>query len=169
MGAMKRLLPLVLLILAACSGAAPPSDVAITEISGPMPALSGQALQGPTLSGADYRGHVVVVTFWATWCGPCRREQPELNAVQAAHDGVVFIGVNYRDDSAAARAYLKEFGVAYPSLSDPAGSLAYRFGVPYLPSTIVVDATGRMRYRVVGALDRATLDDLLSKVGASAS
>ncbi|MFB3739187.1 MAG: TlpA family protein disulfide reductase [Candidatus Velamenicoccus archaeovorus] len=139
---------------------------AVVEVSGAMPTLSGTTLQGSELSPADYRGRVVVVNFWATWCGPCRREQPVLSAAQeeAGPDGPVFLGVNYRDDPAAARAYLEEFDVAYPSMPDRSGALAYRFGVPGLPSTIFVDAAGRMRYRVVGALTASELSDLLGRL-----
>jgi hypothetical protein len=72
------------------------------------------------------------------------------------------VGVNFRDDPAAARAYLEEFGVAYESLEDPSGSIAYRFGVPYLPATIVVDRDGDLRFRVVGAIDEDTLTALIA-------
>ncbi len=152
-------------LLAACSRDAAAGPGGIVEVSGPMPELSGETLQGGTLRPSDYAGRVVVVNFWATWCGPCRREQPELSTVQAEQgpDGAFFIGVNFRDDAAAARAYLEEFGVTYPSLSDPSGAIAYRFGVPYLPATIVVDASGQMRLRAVGALDAATLRDLIAR------
>jgi thiol-disulfide isomerase/thioredoxin len=134
-----------------------------------MPELSGQTLGSGTLDPRALRGRVVVVNFWATWCGPCRREQPVLSAAQAGGgpDGPLFIGVDYRDDPAAARAYLDEFGVAYPSLEDPSGTLAYRFGVPYLPATVFVDASGEMRYRAVGALDAATLADLIARTAGS--
>lgn len=165
MAGVKRALPLLLVALAACSGAGTDTPAGVSEVSGPMPELRGMTLGGETLSPEDYGGRVVVVNFWATWCGPCRREQPALSEVQAAQgsDGAVFIGVNFRDDAAAARAYLGEFGVAYPSLEDPSGSIGYRFGVPYLPATIVADAQGQLRFRAVGAVDRATLEELIAQ------
>lgn len=169
MGAVKRVLPLALVLLAACSSGAAEGPAGVTEVSGAAPELSGTTLQGTTFGPSDHAGRVLVVNFWATWCGPCRREQPELSAVEASQgpDGAVFVGVNFRDDAAAARAYLDEFEVGYPSLEDPSGSLAYRFGVPYLPATIVVDAEGDLRFRAVGALDEATLRDLIARASAA--
>ncbi len=169
MGAVKRVLPLVLVLLAACSGGAADGASGVVEVSGPMPELSGTTLQGQVLSARDFAGRVVVVNFWATWCGPCRREQPALSAVQADQgpDGAVFVGVNFRDDEAAARAYLEEFGVAYASLQDESGSIAHRFGVPYLPATIVVGADGQLRFRAVGAVDEGTLRDLIARASAA--
>ena len=166
---MKRFLPVALVVLAACSNGAADGPAGVTELSGAAPELSGLTLQGDRFGPSDYAGRVLVVNFWATWCGPCRREQPELSLVEASQgsDGAVFVGVNFRDDTAAARAYLREFGVRYASLADPSGSLAYRFGVPYLPATIVVDAAGELRFRAVGALDGETLRDLVDRASAA--
>jgi DsbE subfamily thiol:disulfide oxidoreductase len=126
---------------------------AAVELSGPMPELSGADLTGGSVDPGRYRGDVVVVNFWASWCGPCRREQPGLQRLSEEYGdrAVRVIGVNFKDDSAAAREYLREFGVTYPSVQDRTGEIAFDFDVPYLPATVLVDATGELRYRLLGA------------------
>ncbi len=102
------------------------------------------------------RGDVVVVNFWASWCGPCRREQPELN--RAASDlaplDVSFLGVNVQDSSTAnALSHAREFDIPYPSLEDPDASWTAAFdgvGARTLPSTVVVDREGRVAASLLG-------------------
>ncbi len=156
-------------LLVSVSALSRPSDDpgATIELSGPMPELEGEALEGEAITPDLYRGKVVVVTFWAAWCAPCRQEQPGLQRLSEEYEGrVSFVGVNHTDDRAAAREYVREFGVTYPSLFDPAGAVAYEFEIPYLPATVLTDASGEMRYRLLGAQPESALrryvDELLS-------
>jgi thiol-disulfide isomerase/thioredoxin len=138
----------------------------VVELSGPMPELAGEAVTGGTVGPQAYRGRAVVVNFWATWCGPCRREQPALQRLAEEYEdgSVAFVGVNFRDDPAAAREYLRQYEVTYPSVLDPAGETAFDFGVPYLPATVLVDATGELRYRLLGAQPESSFRRYIEKV-----
>jgi thiol-disulfide isomerase/thioredoxin len=117
-------------------------------------------LSGPTIDGGSYTlaqsGHPAVVDFWASWCGPCRKQQPELNALAKcfAPRGVIFIGVDIRDDRANAVAYVREFAVPYPSVDDPSSDLAGQFDVAAPPTTIVADAKGLVVLRRLGGITR---------------
>ena len=151
-------------LLSAC-GSKP--NVRFVPIAGPMPVIAGDTLSGGSISPADYRGKVVMINFWASWCAPCRREQAGLEALWqklSPIGKVAFIGVNYKDDGSAARAYLREYGVSYPSVSDPDGSLGERFNVPFLPATILVNADGQLHYRLVGAQDADFVEGLMQSI-----
>lgn len=130
--------------------------------------VAGRTLDGKQVSLSDFRGKVVVVNVWGSWCGPCRAEAPML--AQASRDlakkGVVFLGIDSRDPSKdAAKAFVRRFDVPYPSLYDQQGStlLAFRGTLTpnSVPSTVVVDPQGRVSGSVLGSLTRTTLDDLV--------
>jgi thiol-disulfide isomerase/thioredoxin len=133
--------------------------------SEPAPALSGTSLAGAHVDLAALRGEPVVIDFWASWCGPCRAEQADLNALVSryATRGVRFLGVDIRDDSANALAYIREYHVSYPSVFDPSSDAAGTFNVDAPPTTLVVDSSGTIRLRELGTLVDvpATLDALL--------
>jgi DsbE subfamily thiol:disulfide oxidoreductase len=126
---------------------------------------------GTPIALASFRGVVVVLNFWASWCAPCRLEAPGLRRVSERYRdrGVRFLGVDYRDDDAAGRAFVDEFRLRYPSVTDPSGSLAYDYELIGFPTTFIIDPAGTIRYRFVGYLDEDVLEEALNDVLARAS
>ncbi|MGZ4597159.1 MAG: TlpA disulfide reductase family protein, partial [Actinomycetes bacterium] len=117
---------------------------------GQRPAAPGAGVALPVLDGAgrqslaDLRGKVVVLNFWASWCGPCENEAPVLERAQrrlAASGGTV-LGVTYKDDASASRDFVKKYKLTYPSLRDDRLDLAPKYGTTKLPETFVIDKAG---------------------------
>jgi thiol-disulfide isomerase/thioredoxin len=135
--------------------------------------LSGTGLDGARLDVAGYRGKVVVLNVWASWCAPCRKEAPDLQAAASVLGaGTAFLGLNVRDNTAAAKAYQASFGITYPSLVDQGSQLlALRGAVTptAIPSTVVLDAQGRIAARMTGAVTKVTLLAVVEAVRAGAT
>ena len=114
----------------------------------PAPDFTLAARDGGKVSLADLKGQVVMINFWATWCGPCRQEMPLLAQLQTKYEplGFTMLGVNVEPDSAAAVAWLKGTPVTFPILFDTDSAVAGRFGVEGMPSTVFVDRKGQVRY-----------------------
>jgi cytochrome c biogenesis protein CcmG/thiol:disulfide interchange protein DsbE len=126
----------------------------------PAPALTLPRLgSGAQASLGDYRGQVVVLNFWASWCVPCRDESPLLQRWHdriASHGGTV-LGVNVLDVSSDARAFVREYGLTYPMLRDGGGESAKDFGVIGYPETFVIDRRGRIAAVRRGPLEEGDL------------
>jgi cytochrome c biogenesis protein CcmG/thiol:disulfide interchange protein DsbE len=161
----------VLAGLLACSSTDVPAFV---RVSGQAPKIAGSALLGGELTPAQYRGQVLVVNFWNYDCAPCRLEEPVLQAAwdRLRGSGVFLVGVMYvggsppfPGDPRAARAYLRRFGVTYPAVIDAGSALSKAFRIPGIPSTVVVDRTGEMRFRLYGRLRPGELEGVLALLG----
>jgi peroxiredoxin len=140
-----RLHPALLLTTLLC--AATPASAAVSP-GAPAPAFTLAARDGGKLSLADLKGQVVMINFWATWCGPCRQEMPLLAQLHDKYEplGFTMVGVNVEPDSAAAVDWLKGVPVSFPILFDTDSAVAGRFGVEGMPSSVLVDRNGQVRY-----------------------
>jgi thiol-disulfide isomerase/thioredoxin len=162
-------------LLAACSSAGAPASSTLNLGTTVFPAagaprvppVAGHLVGGGELSLAAYRGRVVVVNFWGSWCTICRQEAPALSV--AARDlqgsGVRFVGVDVSDSTASAEAFMKDFRIHYPSLSDPGDAVALRFSkiipITAFPSTLVISPGGRVAGRIIGAVSARNLMKLV--------
>jgi thiol-disulfide isomerase/thioredoxin len=134
--------------------------------------VEGETLEGNKLSLASYAGKVVVVNVWGAWCPPCRAEADELAAAarELAPKGVVFVGINSRDSSKDnGLSFQRTYDVPYPSIYDPGGRNLLAFHGTLtpnsIPSTVVIDAQGRVAASILGAVpSKTTLVDLVEEV-----
>ncbi|MFC0629336.1 TlpA family protein disulfide reductase [Kribbella deserti] len=139
----------------------------------PVPELTGQTLDGKKLTLSDYRGKVVVLNVWGSWCKPCRREAPLLNeASKKLGDSVAFVGINTRDKNPVpARKFVQAYGITFPSVYDSDGKLLLRFrgliSPNSIPTTLVIDAEGKVAVRVLGEISVASLMDMVEKARTS--
>ncbi|MEU2915821.1 TlpA family protein disulfide reductase [Streptomyces massasporeus] len=138
----------------------------------PAPDLSGKTIAGKTLDVADYKGKVVVLNVWGSWCNPCRAEAKYFAKVSKAYadKGVQFVGINTRDTNLkSAAAFEEDFGISYPSLYDPTGKLMLRFergtlNPQTVPSTLILDRDGKIAARSLSALSEERLLKMLKPV-----
>jgi peroxiredoxin len=130
----------------------PPSAASSPAVGG-LPALADlPAKAGKTTHLSDFKGKVVVLNFWATWCPPCVEEAPALNRLQQhiASRGGVIIGVSIDDDPAKYEKFLKDFGVPYPTWRDPSSKVMHDYGTVMIPETYIIDRHGRIARKIIG-------------------
>ncbi|NLY59072.1 MAG: DsbE family thiol:disulfide interchange protein [Gammaproteobacteria bacterium] len=139
-----------------------PSALPSALIGKPVPDFALPSLDEPgrVISQDDFKGQVVLVNVWATWCPTCRAEHGFFNKL--AEQGVVIHGINYKDNSEAARKWLDDLGNPYQlNVEDPQGSLGVNLGVYGAPETFLVDTDGVIHYKYIGAVDERVWNDQL--------
>jgi peroxiredoxin len=125
--------------------------VALPALAGPSgqpaPQFTLGARGGHDVSLAQYKGDVVMLNFWASWCGPCRQEMPLLESIYEKYSklGFVLLGVNVEPDSNAANDWLKATPVSFPILYDKESKVSRLYDVEGMPSTVIIDRAGRVR------------------------
>ncbi len=115
---------------------------------GAAPDFTLKSSSGENLRLSEYRGEVVMINFWASWCAPCRQEMPLLDALYNQYQpmGFTILGVNVEEDSSKAKKLLGEIPVNFPILFDNKSDVSKLYNVVAMPSTVLVDRNGNMRY-----------------------
>lgn len=154
---MKQALLIVLssvLVTAGCQGKPGSSkDVAQGKVA---PRYTGKTVDGEYLALEDFRGKVVLLNVWATWCAPCRQELPELAALQEEHGGenfsVVGISVDAERDFQKVKAMMRQYDLDYPMVFDPRGAVVSTFEVRGYPTSMLLGKDGTIRWRRDGLI-----------------
>jgi cytochrome c biogenesis protein CcmG/thiol:disulfide interchange protein DsbE len=134
--------------------------------SRPAPALPTQVLSGPRVDLASLRGRPAVVNFWASWCGPCKQEAPELRRfAQGIGHRASLIGVDWNDRPDNARAFIAQSHWSYPVLRDPTGGVGNAYGLNGLPTTFVLDSRGRIVQKLQGPQTVSSLNQAVASAG----
>ncbi len=185
---------LVTLLLAACGGGAqsavpPGAPIDASELPATLGRGFGQALldgidnqgsglnpgdvapnfiiqleDGRYLTLADLQGRPVMINFWATWCGPCRLEMPDIVAAAEADTNLVVLAVNVQEPMSAIGPFVEEYNMSMPVVRDPQGALRDLYGVRGMPTSVFIHADGTIATTWAGLLTEATLAELLSRI-----
>jgi thiol-disulfide isomerase/thioredoxin len=128
--------------------------------TGPATPITAPILTGATFAWSSTTGHVVVLDFWGSWCGPCNSEQPALDtlATRWKAKGVIFLGVDEQESAANGAAYERSYNVPYPSVNDSSEVIASEYNVLSPPTVIIIDSKGNIVDRFLGTLSGVSTD-----------
>jgi peroxiredoxin len=118
------------------------------NIQGKAPNFTLKSNSGKNIKLTELRGQVILLNFWASWCGPCRQEMPLLEKLQQRYSALGFtvLGVNVEEDPSKAKSLLKDIPVSFPILFDTQNTVSKLYDVSAMPSTVMIDRDGNMRY-----------------------
>ncbi|RME82433.1 MAG: thiol-disulfide oxidoreductase [Caldilineae bacterium] len=148
------------------SDSAAAAQPAIPMAGHPAPDFTLPTLDGQSLRLSDLRGQAVVLNFWASWCGPCRAEMPELEQAfrDRAGGGLVVLGVNQGEQPAIAADFVQRFGLTFPIVLDQELQVSRLYRTNSLPTTFFIDRNGVIKDQVIGQMNTALLEERLRTV-----
>jgi cytochrome c biogenesis protein CcmG, thiol:disulfide interchange protein DsbE len=134
--------------------------------SGPAPDFTITTLQGEELTLSQMKGKVVIINFWASWCGPCREEAPALQSIWEKYGdkGVVVLGVAYTDTESGAREFVEEFGQTYPNGMDLGTKISDKYHIQGVPETFIVDQDGNVAQFIFANVTEAGLTRIIDRL-----
>lgn len=134
--------------------------------SGPAPDFELTTFDGDPFRLSDFRGSVVIVNFWASWCVPCRDEAPLLQSVWERYEarGVMLVGVDYVDTETNARAFVNEFGITYPNGPDIGTRISADYHIQGVPETFVIDQQGNVENLIIAPVQPGQLEAMIDRL-----
>jgi len=145
------------------------APLAAQTVGDTAPAFTLKGLDGDSVSLSDFRGHPIVINFWASWCPPCRDEMPVMVEAYRAHkdSGLIILAVNGRDQETSMRAirrFVAEFQMSFPVLLDEHGSVRKRYRLRGLPTSVFIGADGLVRGLIIGPFTPAAFASHLTEI-----
>jgi peroxiredoxin len=131
------------------------------QIGHPAPDFTLTTLEGETVTLSDLRGQAVLINFWATWCGPCRIEMPDIESVydQYADEGFVVLAVNDAEPAGLVSAYVTDLGLSFPIVMDPTRDVQHLYQVRAFPTSYFIDRDGVVQEAIFGSMTRPVIED----------
>ena len=132
----------------------------------PAPDFTLQTLKGETVSLKDYRGEVLLINFWATWCPPCRSEMPDMEDlyIERKNQDFTVLAINIQEADKPVSSFVDRYGLTFPVLMDVTGEVSQQFGVQSLPTSFFVDKEGRIAGFSMGAMNKSAMLKKLQRV-----
>jgi peroxiredoxin len=147
------------------TGAEGTSSIASEESGTQAPDFELPDLAGSPVRLSDYKGQVVALNFWATWCGPCVREMPMFQEFQDRYPNFVMLGIDEEESPEKVRDFIQQMSLTYTILLDEKAELARDLRVSFLPTTFFVDEKGEIRFRHFGIMTEEQLSHYLTELG----
>ena len=144
----KHIFKIIILISFTLIFSASATYAASQKISGKAANFTLKSRSGKNIKLSELRGDVVMINFWASWCGPCRKEMPLLEKIHKKYKklGFTLLGVNVEQDTKAAKRYLKDVKVSFPILFDKTNKTSKLYNVSAMPTTVLIDRNGNKRF-----------------------